>query len=406
MSDRRRSLSAAPRPLGALLVAATALTLIACGSSGSTSGGETSAVTQPATTTGQSSGDAADRTAQAQQRLEALYNGESFGTPPSSSPPPKAGIKVTLVDIGLSVPGGAEFADAVERAAKQFDWDLHVYDAQLNPSKFQDGIRQAIANGSQAIILFDINCPQAQQALEEARKAKITVVAAESVDCDESSPPGPKLFSAELQYAAGGWPDFTHDVGAAQADYVIAKTDGKAKVVLLEQTDLETATFIQDGFKEELATCEGCEIVDTVKLTFADLGPKLQEKVQQALLQHPDANALVAPYDDLMTGGAAAAVVQAGRANDLISLAGAGFKPSVDLVRNGQGQTAGYIVSVPWEGYAAVDTLNRVLNGEEPESSGIGISFFDKEHNLPDSGSAKSPVDFAAAYEKAWSAAQ
>jgi ribose transport system substrate-binding protein len=389
----------------ALIAALLSVALSACGGGGSSSSTASAAGSGSGSQTG-ASGTLSSSVVKAEKKVEGLLNGENYEQPPATSPPPKSGLKVTLVDIGLALPAGQEFAEYAEAAAKTLGWSLSVYDAQLNPSQYQDGIRQAIANGSEAIMLYSVNCSEAQQALEEAKKAAITVVTAESVDCNESTPPGPKLFSGEVIYTVGNWRAFTEKVGEAQATYAIAETEGKAKVLLLEQSGLLTATYIKDGFVTELERCQECEVVDGLKFTFADLGPKLQEKVQQALLQNPEANVLAAPYDELMTSGVAPAVVEAGRAQNLISIAGVGFEANIELVREGQGQTAGYIVAVGWEAYASADTLNRVVRGQKPQVSGIGVGFFDKEHNLPATGNATAPIDFVAAYEKAWSSAK
>jgi ribose transport system substrate-binding protein len=210
------------------------------------------------------------------------------------------------------------------------------------------------------------------------------------------------VFSAQVTYTEGMFPSFATSLGVAQADYVIAKSNGHAKVVLFNEDDLETAVLIGKGFQQQLAKCSGCQIVDKVTFTASDTGPALQQKAQQALLQHPEATAVVAPYDDVVVAGIGAAIVDSGRKDKLISIAGAGFPANMDLVRHDGGQDAGYGVSVRWEGYAAIDTVNRVLRGMPSVSSGIGVGFFDKTHDLPASGPYVPPIDYAKAYEKTW----
>lgn len=55
-----------------------------------------------------------------------------------------------------------------------------------------------------------------------------------------------------------------------------------------------------------------------------------------------------------------------------------------------------------WEGYAGIDAINRLLNDEEPVSSGIGQQLFDADHNTPEDGPYVPPFDYEAAYLEAW----
>jgi ribose transport system substrate-binding protein len=388
--------------------AAACLCISACGSSSSTPGsatGTSAAGSGPASTApaGTSSGGGGSPiVAQAQQAMDKLYKGEAYGNPPATGPKPQPGKNVWIITPGLSLAGSALFAGAAQAAAKDIGWKLTVFDGKLNPAIWPDGIRQAIAAKADAIILYDIDCPTATAAMQQARAAKIPLIATESVDCNFLKPGAPSVFSAQVTYTEGMFPSFATSLGVAQADYLIAKSNGAAKVILFNENDLETAVLIGKGFEQEIAKCSGCQIVDKVTFTAADTGPALQQKAQQALLQHPEATAVVAPYDDVVVAGIGAAVVDSGRKDKLLSVAGAGFPANMDLVRKDGGQTAGYAVSVPWEGYAAIDTVNRVLHGMKSESSGIGVGFFDKTHNLPASGPAVPPIDFASAYKKTW----
>ena len=60
------------------------------------------------------------------------------------------------------------------------------------------------------------------------------------------------------------------------------------------------------GGLDQLKQCPGCEVVE-VEITISDYGPPLQQKMEQALLQHPDIDAVlvdaavVSPIDDIVT---------------------------------------------------------------------------------------------------------
>ena len=75
----------------------------------------------------------------------------------------------------------------------------------------------------------------------------------------------------------------------------------------------------------------------------------------------------------------------------------------IDAVRDGTLTAITNARSVEWEGYAAIDTLNRFFNGKPPVPEGVGMALITKDHNLPASGDEyKASINFKAAYMKAW----
>jgi ribose transport system substrate-binding protein len=400
----RRGAQRSLRLLLSCLVIASVMALAACGGDDNKSdaGGSGGGAASTAATTANVS----DAVTKAKARMEQLYAGEDFDPPPATAPKAEPGKNVWVVVTGLAFAGSALFADAAKAGAKELGWTVTVYDGKFSPDRYQDGIRQAIADKADGILLYNVDCNLAQSALEQARKAKVPIVATESVDCSFSKADAESLFDAQVTYTSGDFPALTKALGQAQADWIISKTEGKAKVIHFKETDLQTAVLIADGFDAQIKTCTTCEVVDEITFVATDLGPKLQEKAQQALLQHPDANAVMTPYDDVIIAGIGAAIKASGRAEKLNTVAGAGYASNVEIVKKRAGQDGGYSVSIPWEGWHAIDTINRVFAGEEAVSSGIGVGFFDREHNLPESGPTVPPVDFVAAYKKAWAAAK
>lgn len=385
--------------LGLALLVAAAIAAAGCGGddNGSTTPAGAATGTVPA---------GAEGVATAKQRLEALYAGESFKQPPSTTPKPQPGRNVWLVDFGLAAPAGQIFADFVKEAGKRLGWKVTVFDGKFSPDEYINGIRQAVAAQADGIVLYNIDCVLVETALRQARSAGVTIQAAESTDCDVAQPGADKLYDGDLSYTQGDWKTYVRAIGAAQADYLIAKTEGKADAIVLKETDIQTTVELYNGFVEELKICPACTVAETVDFTALDAGPKLQQKVEQALLKHPDANAVVTPIDDFVTAGVAAAIMGSGRNDQILSVAGGGLPANMDLIRKNRGEDGGYGISIGWEGYSAMDNLNRLFNGVATENSGIGTQVIDREHNVPASGIYQPPIDFKAIYEKAWSDAK
>lgn len=368
------------------LMVALALAAGACGGDGTNEGGTgTEAATAP-------SGDAS-------AELRALLDGESYEEPPASSPKPQAAKKIWVLSCLEASETCSVPAHAAVEAAETLGWDVTLYDTRSEPARIAESVRQAIASGADGITLWGLDCEQiGPQPLRELRAAGVKVSAAESLDCEEP------LFDAVVSYAEGPYPEWFTEFGAAQATALIGATEGDAKVILFDgPIEALSLSFPRDGFKEKLeSSCPGCEIVETVEFTVLDLGPALEQKAQQALVRHPEANAVYVTTDGTLAAGVTPALKASGRASDVLVVAAEGQSSTMAEVRAGSFRAVGVGGPHAWEGYQMIDNLVRLFAGEEPVSSGIGLQVWDNEHNVPAEGGYEPPVDFKAAYRKAW----
>jgi ribose transport system substrate-binding protein len=361
------------------------------------------AADKPATSSSGSGG--GDYLAAAKARVEQSLKGTN--TPPdSASRAPSPGKKVVVISAGQSSLSSSVPSDAAVEAAKVLGWDVSLYDQKLDPTNATALIRQALAAGAHGIILDATDCPLAKQALQEAKAKNVKVVPIFAFDCNDPifGSGGEQLFSGIINYGkkAADIDAFTKSYGADQAAAIIAATDGKAQVVLFNDSEFTVLRYTAEGFKEEMAKCGGCKIVAEVDFKAAELGPNLQQKAQSILLQHPEANAVKIPYTAAALLGISPAVVASGRKDKLYVMGGEGFEPELDLIRTGKGLNAVNIVASDWTGWAAIDTLNSLFLGQPPADSGLGWQLADKDHNLPASGPFVPAIDFKAAYKKAW----
>lgn len=378
---------------------ALALSLVACGGSSSTS-------SETSPSSGESS---SSELAAAESKLSELYKG-TYANPPAKSPKPEAGKQVWIISTSQAITIVAEAAQGAQNAGKQLGWDIHVFDAKGDPANYLTGVRQAIAAGAEGLVLLYVDCQYVQPGLEEAEREGIEVTAVEASDCNQTNPKDEPLFGYVVNYQEGPFHQWIEQWGAAQATWDIVTNHGEAKVVEFKETDNQATLLSSKGFGEELATCPDCSIVDTVSFTAADLGQGLEQKAQQAFIANPDANSIEVPYDAVLTLGVLSALRASGLSGQIHVMGGEGNPANLDLIRNDEGQDAAVGLPAPWEGYAAMDGLNRLFAGEDPYkvSSGIGIQIVDTEHNLPASGPYEpigkdgQPISFEDLYAKAW----
>ncbi|MEZ5215711.1 MAG: sugar ABC transporter substrate-binding protein [Ilumatobacteraceae bacterium] len=325
------------------------------------------------------------------------------GAPPSSGPAAVPDASVWIISCGEAVPSCAGPTSGAVEAGDVIGWDVTLFDGALDPTKYGDGIRQAVAAGADAVILAAVDCPVVQQPIQEAKAAGVKVVAFYSIDCD------PGLFDAEVQFQGyegltTSYGQVVADWGAAKARYLIDELGGDVKVISYQEDDLLAVTDIYEGFERELATCDTCEIVERIEFTFADLlAPTgLRDQTLAALQAHPEANAVHALYDGMSLLGVAQAVVDSGRNDEITMVGGEGFAPNLDLIRNNAGQDVAIAFPTSWTGWDSIDTVNRLLSGESNANSGIGWRLIDATQNLPEAGGYEPDVDYRSAYRAVW----
>jgi ribose transport system substrate-binding protein len=342
--------------------------------------------------------------AYAQHQIDLAYAGTDR-EPPTTAPKPQRGKKVWIISPSQIGESASVATGAAKEAGELVGWKMTLYDAKGDPANFSAGIRQAIAAKADGIILHAIDCAWVKQALVEAQAAKVKTLAYYALDCDDPSVKGEPLYSGSVNFGSqfGDYASLTRAWGAVKADWIIVQTKGQAKAISFKEDELLVVKYIREGFEQELAKCKTCEVVKTVDFTIPDFGPKLQQKAQGALLQHPEANAIHVPYDTPMLLGIGGAVLESGRNDQLSVIAGEGFPSNVQLIRDNRGQDAANAFPAVWTGYAAVDSLNSVFHDQKPQDSGIGYRLIDRDHNLPAPGKGyEASKDFRTAYKKAW----
>jgi ribose transport system substrate-binding protein len=338
--------------------------------------------------------------------LEELYKGEE--TPaPTKGPKVKPGVSVVMVSCGQENPGCAGTPNAMVEATKKMGWNYRIVNGRLNEDNgYDNGMREAIALKPDAIVAFGISCSEVKQPLEEAKAAGIPVMALQAIDCSEEG--GPKLFEIPMWYSekvkSGG--AFFHNWGYYQGAYVIDSSAGEGQIIRTAW-HYGFGPYQTEGQDEELEKCSGCEIVEEIQFTPEEQAPQgpVYQKFNTALLKHPEANVALMNWDTQPVNvGTSKAIVDAGRASTINAVACEGFAPANQMIREEKGNTAeACATSGPRMAWAALDEINRFLQGQPPAPEGFGVAVLTKTHGLPPEGQdyeTKEP--YKEEYEKLW----
>lgn len=333
--------------------------------------------------------------------VEELYAG-TYGEPPESAPEAAVDQDIWIVTCGQIAAGCAIPGQSAIEAAESLGWTGQICDGELNPASWSQCVRQGVAAKADAIITVGIDCPPIQQALQEAGDADVPVIGVFGTDCDDPSFGGEALFASVVVPSADvpDYPAFNRTLGQARAAWIIADSGGEADILELKFEGNSTGDSNHAGFADEIKTCAGCKVTP-IPVTNDSMG-NLRQTVESALLKNPSADYFVIPLDALTLLGASQAIATSGRAAELTVVGAEGTAPVMDLLRADQGVDVVFGIAGDWWGYAGIDTVLRTLAGEDAVPQGLAYQAVDKSNNLPAEGGYVPPVDFEAAYLKAW----
>jgi ribose transport system substrate-binding protein len=361
--------------------------------------------TAPGTTPGGGQIDPAKELAASKEATESALKGTNRPVDAATRAAVK-GKKLAIIVSGMSVSSSKIPALGTDEAAKAIGWDATIYDGTLQPGTWPGLVRQAIAAGVNGIVLVAIDCKDVKQPLEEAKAANIAVTSVYAFDCndpraDPANVAAP-LFTVNTNFGPKGanQAEFTKTYGADQANYIIADSNNEAKIVEIAAPEFTVLNYTSDGFKERIEQSGGAQIVSTLDVYQQDiLGGTLKDKIQAELLKHPEATWVKSPFTFVTQLGVVPALPPG---SPLKVMGGEGFVEELTFIHEGK-VTAVNVISSEWNGWAAIDTLNSYWRNEKPADSGIGWTIVDKDHGLPPVGQPfVEPIDFRAAYKKAW----
>lgn len=391
--------------LGTVVVLVALAASCASGSETTASGGDatggTAADASATSTTEAEVLSGAEAVAASEERLAPWLEG-TFRPPPEDGPAAVEGAEIYVVSCGQLLESCSVLVDGVMEGADAIGWDATLVDTGLDFSKAGDAIRQAMAAGADGAIVVGVDCQHFSGALDEANAADFPVVVLNAFDCDVTSDGEQEArFAAQVDFTPEGQDpeQGARDFAGAKVDWAVVETEGDLKAINLAQDDLLAISLLGEGFDAGVARCGSCEVVETVSFNTGDLlDGTLPQKVASAIVAHPEANAISFPYAAAV-GLGIAGLADAGR-DDLLVLGAEGMPTQYQLVNDG---TLDMVMAFPsdWTGWAAVDTLNRVLSDEPTVDEGVGYQLVTAEE-LDGATDFEGPFDYRAAYEEIW----
>ncbi|MCB1488448.1 MAG: substrate-binding domain-containing protein [Bauldia sp.] len=303
------------------------------------------------------------------------------------------GKHIWIITSTMAVPFVATIAHGVEEAAAKAGIETSLIDGKGNVSEWNRGLAQAVSQHADGIVTVGASPELMKGPMNDALEAGIPVV--DAVTADKEAPLVPGTF-AHVSIS------FVHS-GELQAAYAIARTEGKANVLILGDNEFPGEVSRVEGMQSAFkAMCPDC-VVTVEDTQVANLGVKLGQQVQTLLRRSPDINMVLPTYD--AQGIYVVPAIKAANFSNPIEVIGADAVPSnLDWIREGNIQVGDVGEPSVWLGWAALDEVARGMLGMTAVDEQIPLRLLVQE-NLKDISNDENELfggDYAAEYSKLW----
>jgi ribose transport system substrate-binding protein len=313
--------------------------------------------------------------------------------PPDSGPKAATGKKVYVIACLQALEGCQRESKTAVEAGKAIGWDTKLIDTQSVPTKMLAAVQQAVDDNADGIIVEAIDMATLAGPLKAAKDKGIKIVCFACVNSNDLSDmviPSSQSF---------------YDDGYALAAQAYKNTNGKPRILVVSNKEVGVIANRLAGTEQFVKDCVAaggdCKIVSEQFFLFADLQTRVAGVVTGTLRQHPETNALWMAFDStssFMEQG----VTQAGIAKGKIGLYGFdGNIPNLADIRAGGYEVATMAGPFEWVGWAEIDALNRLFQGEQPVENVVKSRIVTKD-NLPPTDTYAGDVEFKPAYLKVW----
>ena len=337
---------------------------------------EDAAPTGPETAATETAAAGSGIVAEAQEMIDAAREPLEFEPPgPPIDVSEARGKRILVLSVDQRVPTLAQAAGVMQEAGRAAGVTVTIFDARSDVSRMQQGLDQAVRQADAAILL-GIPIALVGPGLKAAKDANVATV---SVLNNEPEANEPGQGAGDENVYATTAPSYFKG-GQLVAAKAIVDTEGEAKVVIFNTSEITPSAPSVEGMKSMLERCDGCEIVAENDTPLAEWSTALTGKAVSAIRQNPDVNYLL-PIFDGMGIFVHAGILQANAADRVKVAAFNGTPAALDLILQGEAFTADPGQPNGWLGWHAVDQALRGILGEEPGDPEIPIRFFD-ESNL------------------------
>jgi ribose transport system substrate-binding protein len=279
---------------------------------------------------------------------------------PTTGPKAQAGKSLVCISQDQQNGGPAGICAGAQEAAQAIGWTFQILDAKGTADGDLSVMNQALALHPDGIVNASISIDIIAAQLRQAADAGIKVVGWHATTFPGSTMDPPEFYNVQSDQVVGG---------RTMADYVIADSNGKAGVAIVNWSIFPIAILKVDSMKIEIERCRDCKILSEGDIALTDGAQKMPTYVTGLVQQYGSklthlmfindgyADFSIPAYQALGIGPSGPPV--------MVSF-GDGSAPAYQRIRDGQYQTATIPEPLDVSAWQMIDELNRAFAGEPP----------------------------------------
>ena len=268
---------------------------------------------------------------------------------PTTGPQLQQGKNVIFIASDMKNGGVLGVIDGMKEVVQVAGWKFDVLDGAGTVNNQLAALNQAIAKKPDAIVIGGWNPNVAKIPLQKASKNGITLVAWHA-----SPQPGPD-DKYNIFYNVTSDSDEIARLSALQA---VAKSDGKAKVVILTDSLYEIALRKANVMKEVIEQCKECKVLEFIDTPLADTSSRMPSLTFSLLQKYGDDLQYTLAINDLYFDFMAPSLRSANKGEMPYNIsAGDGSVTAYQRIRNNDKQFATVPEPLNLHGWQFVDEL-------------------------------------------------
>jgi ribose transport system substrate-binding protein len=302
---------------------------------------------------------------------------------------------VVFVAADITNGGIAGVAHGVQQAARAIHWRLRILDGGASVGGRRQAMDEALALHPDGIILGGFNATEQHAGMARARAAGIPVVGWHAASLPGPDPKNGLFTNVSTDPLA---------VARVAADYVIARSKGRAGVAIFYDSEFQIAVEKADVMRAVIRRCGDCHVLamDDVPISRAQaLMPAVVVKLVRRYGRR--LTDLLAINGNYFTGSAAGlySLGIGGNAAPYAVAAGDGDASEFARIRSRDYQAASVAEPLYLQGWQLIDELNRALS-HRPPSGYVPPPRLVTRDNVPAGGVFDPPTGYRQRYMRIW----
>jgi ribose transport system substrate-binding protein len=298
---------------------------------------------------------------------------------PTSGPKAEPGKVVVYLSGDEQNDISRQYGVFMKQAAEKIGWKLTIIDGKGSPTSWLAGLNQAIALKPDGIAML-ADAASLQDPIKKGVAQGIKFVGLHAASLPGPAPDLHLFFNIQQD---------TKEIGKAEADWIIADSNGTGRVVILSHNEYAIAATKSGATRDRIKQCGGCQVLDYVNSPASEAAQR-QPQLTTSWVQRFGLPFYATSVGDNDWDFAVPVLRSGGVSPDQVKLIAAdGNRSAYDRIRKG-GQYQVVTVSEPFElqAYQAIDELNRAFH-DQPPSGFIQAPYLVTKDNIHAEGGDK-----------------